>query len=479
MEKKINRRSLLAVVGLMLLTGAMMGIAARSDRAGKQASNSGNDVIRVQEGTIAINAHLVQDKVLRGSEGKVTLALTLSASEAGGSQREAKQAVDLVVVLDRSGSMNGRKIQDARQAVLSLIETLSAEDRLGIVTYSNFAEPLSGLEPMTETHRSMLAGLVREIRPGGGTNLGGGLEAGLALFAAHPMDARHRKLVLISDGLANHGVTDPHALGRMAAAGLSKDWVVSTVGVGSDFNEHLMTTLADYGGGTYTYMEDGAAFAAVFLQEYHHTAATAATGMTVSVPLKHGLQLIDAGGYPIDARDGLARFNPGSLRFGQRRTVYLTFKVPTTVSGSVSIQGLQLGFQNRDGYVSTQLTNALTIACVENPEEVMASIHKESWAAQVVQEDFGRLKAAVADALREGDQEQAREHIASYRKEKATINRVVASPKVSVNLDEDVKALGAMVEDTFAGSRESVMSKQKKNAKTLQYESYQKRRDKN
>ncbi len=476
--KKINRSSLLAIVGLMLLTGVAMGIAAHFEKDGSALPAAGQQVVKLPDGSIAVEAHLVQDKVLLGSDGQATLALTLRASDAGGAERVARPAVDLVVVLDRSGSMNGRKIRDARQAVLALIDTLSPEDRLGIVTYSNFADPLSDLGPMTAARRRELATLVREIRPGGGTNLGGGLEAGLGLFAASPADDHHRKLVLISDGLANHGITDPHVLGRMAATGLSRDWVVSTVGVGNDFNEHLMTTLADYGGGTYTYMEDPATFAAVFQQEYRHAAATAASGLTVNVPLSHGLQLIDAGGYPIEARDGLARFNPGSLRFGQTRTLYLTFQVPTDAPGMAQIQGLQLGFQNRDGRETIGLADVFTIACVENPADVTASIHRDSWAAQVVQEDFGRLKAAVADAIREGDGEQARAHIEAYRKEKEAINQVVASPKVSANLSKDVEALGAMVQDTFTGRPEEVMSKQKKNAKVLQYESYRKRRDK-
>ena len=474
--KKINRSSLLAIVGLILLTGVAMGITAQFKKAGSPPANIGQQVVKLPEGTIAVKAHLIQDKVLLGSDGKATLALTLRASDAEGAEGVTRPAVDLVVVLDRSGSMNGRKIQDARQAVLALIGTLSPEDRLGLVTYSNFAESLSDLDPMTDIHRRELADRVQEIQPGGGTNLGGGLEAGLALFAKRPMDDHHRKLVLISDGLANHGVTDPHALGRMAAAGLAQDWVVSTVGVGNDFNEHLMTTLADYGGGTYTYMEDPAAFAAVFQQEYRHAAATAASGLTVSLPLTHGLQLIEAGGYPIATKDGLARFNPGSLRFGQTRTLYLTFKVPTGAPGALTIGNLALGFQSRDGRVATRLADAFTIACVENPADVMASINQEDWAAQVVQEDFGRLKAAVADALREGDEEQARAQIEAYRKEKEAINRVVASPEVSANLSQDVEALGAVVQETFAGRPEDVMSKQKKNAKTLQYEAYKERR---
>lgn len=476
--KKINRSALLAVFGLMLLTGVTMGITARFEGTRSRLPDEGPQVLTLPNGTIAVKTSLVQDKVLLGSDGKATLALTLSASEAKGAAHAAQPAVDLVVVLDRSGSMNGRKIQDARRAVLALIDTLSDGDRLGIVTYSNSAEALSGLVPMTDAHRRELADRVRAIEPGGGTNLGSGLEAGLALFARHPGGDHHRKLVLISDGLANQGLTDPRLLGRMAANGLSQDWVTSTVGVGNDFNEDLMTTLADYGGGTYTYMEDPAAFAAVFQQEYRHAAATAASGMSVSVPVHHGIQLIDAGGYPIENEGGVARFNPGGLRFGQTRTLYLTFQIPADTPGEVAIEGLQLGFRSRDGLISTRLPEAFTIACVANPADVMASIHGDSWADQVVQEDFGRLKAAVAQALREGDGKQALARIEAYRKEKEAINDVVASPRVAANLHTDVDALGAMVQDTFAGRPEEVVTKQKKNAKVLQYESYRKRRDK-
>ncbi len=470
--KKINRRTLLLVVGLILVTGVAMGIT------GHEPSGATNEMVGNANDTIAVNAHLVQDKVLLDSDGLATLALTLRAPENDLSGNAASPGVDLVVVLDRSGSMNGRKIDDARRAVQGLIEALSPKDRLGIVTYSNAPQALSELLPMADHRRRELTALVAGIHPGGGTNLGGGLEAGLALFAARPMTDHHRKLLLISDGLANHGVTDPHALGRMAAAGLSRDWVVSTVGVGNDFNEHLMTTLADYGGGTYTYMEDPAAFAAVFQQEYRHAAATAASGMAVSVPLSDGIQLIDAGGYPIETRDGRASFSPGGLRFGQTRTLYLTFKIPTKAPGDVVIKDLQLAFRSGEGRVSTTLAETFTVACVENPDDVMASIRKDSWAAKVIQEDFGRLKAAVADALREGDEQQALQHIETYRQEKAVVNQVVASPQVSENLQKDVEALGGVVRDTFAGRPEAVMSKQKKNAKTLQYESYRDRRDK-
>ena len=120
------------------------------------------------------------------SDGIVTLALTLPAPENDLSDNAATPGVDLVVVLDRSGSMNGRKITDARRAVQRLMEALSPKDRLGLVTYGNAPQTLTGLLPMTESNRRELAAVISGIQPGGGTNLGGGLEAGLELFAAPP-----------------------------------------------------------------------------------------------------------------------------------------------------------------------------------------------------------------------------------------------------------------------------------------------------
>ena len=476
--KNNNRRTLVVVVSLILLTGVAMVIAGHKEFRVVGLTTVTGDLSGGTQGDLTVDAHLVQEKVLRGSDGIVTLALTLTAPETNYRDAGARHAVDLVVVLDRSGSMNGRKITDARRAVQRLMDTLSPQDRLALVAYDNTAAALSGLFPMTESNRRELAAVISGIQPGGGTNLGGGLKAGLDMLSATAPGDHHRKLILISDGLANQGITDPHALGRMAAKGLAQDWVVSTVGVGNDFNEHLMTTLADHGAGNYYYLENPAAFAAVFEREYRHAAAAAASGVTISIPVHDGVRLIDAGGYPIENKNGRATFNPGNLRFGQTRTLYLSFKVPTETAHEIALTGLQVRYRSDEGQVTTTLPETYTVACVENAEDVMASIRKDAWEEKVLQEDYGRLKEAVADAIRNGDEERAMQRIQSYRQEKAAVNKVLASPRVTENLAKDVDALGTYVQETFAGKPEAVVLKQKKNAKALQYEAYQKRRDK-
>lgn len=157
----------------------------------------------------------------------------------------------------------------------------------------------------------------------------------------------------------------------------------------------------------------------------------------------------------------------------------LSSRVPTDAPGDIPIGNLRVAFRSGKDHLATTLAESFSIACVENPDEVMASIREDRWTAQVLQEDFGRLKTAVAQALRAGDAQEALGHIEACRRHKAAINQVVASPQVSESLAKDIQALEEVVRDTFAGGPEAVMSKQKKNAKVLQYESYRERRNKN
>jgi Ca-activated chloride channel family protein len=96
----------------------------------------------------------------------------------------AIQPVDLVVVLDRSGSMGGQKIADARNAVVQLINYMGRDDRMALVTYSNGVEMLSPLVSLGGGQREHLSALVRQVAVGGGTNLGGGLQMGINTLSA-------------------------------------------------------------------------------------------------------------------------------------------------------------------------------------------------------------------------------------------------------------------------------------------------------
>ncbi len=240
----------------------------------------------------------------------------------------------------------------------------------------------------------------------------------------------------------------------------------------------LMTTIADHGAGSYHFLENPQAFAHVFEDELSASRRVAATDVKIRIPLGAGVRLISAGGYPIHHESEAAVIAPGNLLSGQQRTLYLTFQVPTATEREILLGQVQAD-SIMDGKPQTSaLAQPLTVACVPDPAAVMASIKKETWADQVVQEEFSQLKESVAADIRDGEKERAQQRIEAYKTKQAAINAVVGSSKVTQNLDTDVQALRESVDDTFAGPPAAVAAKKKQAAKSLQYDSYQKRRDK-
>jgi Ca-activated chloride channel family protein len=462
---------------LIAATGAALAYSSKSGGVFSSNRNSGPAHQRVAaNGILSISGQLTQDKVLQGSDGTIGLNLTLQAAETAGSTGDEARNVDMVIVLDRSGSMKGRKINDARQAVMNLLSNLTPKDRFGLVTYSDGVQIASGLQPVTPNNRQRMKTAVNGVRVGGGTNLGAGLQAGINLLGSAGRSINAAKVILISDGLANKGITDVPALGGIAAVAVEREFGVSTVGVGAEFNEYLMTAIADQGTGSYYYLENPAAFADVFQKEFHDTRVSIVDSLNIQIPLDDGIELVEAAGYPISRQMGQAVFYPGSMHAGQTRKLYLTLRVPTNRNRRFELGNLKMVYRHDSQVHEIMLEDSLTIACVQDQRKVYSSIDETRWSDKVINDDFNRLKQEVAADIKSGKKQKAMRRIETYMYEQQAVNAVVGSARVAQNLDKDVKELEAYVEDTFQGAPEAVRQKQKTNAKALQYDGYRGRR---
>jgi Ca-activated chloride channel family protein len=433
-------------------------------------------VAGVKAGVVTLSGHLTQNKILCGGNGNVALSLTMTADEILDSDKKGAPHVDLVIVLDRSGSMQGRKIQDAKRAVLSLLSNLSRGDRFALVSYSNGVRRHSNLLKATATNRMLLRSAINEISAGGGTNLGGGLQEGINVLLAARRNGNLGKIILVSDGLANQGITNPTALGNMASIAVQREFAISTAGVGNDFNEHLMTTIANRGTGNYYYLENPNTFAAVFQKEFQNTRTSVATSTEVRIPLTGGISLVDAAGYPVEVKNNQAIFYPGDLLSGQTRKLFLTLSVPTNEEGNFEIKGISARYLHRGHPYTVKLSKPFRIACVKDQNEVFASIDKSEWEEKVLREDYNRLREEVATDIKKGNKKEAMDRINKYHDEQQSVNSVVGSSQVADNLDKDLESLRGVVKQTFQGEPAEVEHKQKKNAKVLQYEGYSGRR---
>jgi Ca-activated chloride channel family protein len=477
--KKYRIKSFMLIVMLIAITsGAMAYTSGKGKRLFSKWTSAVPQPVPASSDIVHISGHLIQNKILYGSDGIVNLSLILQAADDIANPTQTDRNVDMVIVLDRSGSMKGNKINDARQSILKLLAKLSDQDRIALITYSEGIQSDSGLLPASRANQQYLMSFISAIQAGGGTDLGSGLQLGINTLLSRNRNGNNGKLILISDGLANRGITSSHELGNMAEVAIEEDFSVSTVGVGLDFNEHLMTTIADKGSGTYYFLENPAAFAEVFEKEFYYSKATIADSLAVKIPLTDGMTLVDAAGYPIQFQNGHAIFHPGNMRAGQTRKLFLTFQLPTHAKRKFEINPIKVSYFHNGRKHETTLADSFKIACIANRKEVVSSIDKKTWTEKVLQEDYNRLKQEIADDLKAGKKNNALDRIEHYYQEKETLNADVGSAAVAENLDKDLNELRSVVEETFQGAPAAVSRKQKSNSKSLQYESYGGRRHK-
>ncbi|GIU99445.1 MAG: hypothetical protein KatS3mg014_1061 [Actinomycetota bacterium] len=261
-----------------------------------------------------------------GSEHDVWCMLELAAPEAP-VDRE-RRPLALALVIDRSGSMAGRKLAVTRASARFLAERLAPADRLAVVTYDDEIElrvPLAAVG----TDRRGLCEAIERIHPGGSTNLSGGYLKGVEVLGAAPPDAL-RRVLLLSDGLANVGITAPDALRDFAARAREATGITtSTIGLGADFDEDLMTAMADAGGGNAHFAESPDDAPGIFGREFTDLVSVVAQNLSVEIRPEPPVASLDVlNDFPIVPVEGGVQAQLGDAYGGERRRVVFGLHVP-------------------------------------------------------------------------------------------------------------------------------------------------------
>ncbi|HSA60210.1 MAG TPA: VWA domain-containing protein [bacterium] len=480
-------QALVAVLLAGLIVYGAVGRASSHRAAPAGPADTGWKTQGAAGGHVKVRSNLSQTKVVQGSDGLVYLEVDLEAPEASDLSR-ARRPTDFVIVLDRSGSMaDYRKMEFAQKAIGSLINQLKTGDRFALVDFDSVVETPIPLTEVSESAKDRFRGEVLRITPRDGTNLGGGLIAGIdAIQSAgrrtgHPEGtaSRAQRMILLSDGLANEGITDTAELGRIAARAVSGEFALSTIGVGLDFNEDLMASIADHGTGNYTFLEDLSSLDKVLAQEFYGASRIYASQIKVKLDLSSGIEAVEASGYPIEKEAGVAVIRPGHLYAGQKKTLFVTLKLPTDALYTKPLGSATVSYAVKEqGYTVPLFGSDLKVACLpqEKREEATASIvpgvYKEAW----TKNNYGRLLKDNADKVRSGDREGALGTISAHRAKLEEAYAAAPVPEMKAQLD-DLKKMEDEVRDAFNGPDASVKSKRL--SKGYQYQGIQQQRQSN
>lgn len=196
-----------------------------------------------------------------------------------------QKPLNISLVIDRSGSMAGVKLANAKKAAKYLIDQLNEDDYVSIIIYDNRVDVLQ-----TSTHpinKRLIKSKIDEITDRGNTNLMGGAEAGYQQVQKKYDEQYINRVLLLSDGLANEGITDMQSIKRIVKNYSNRNGItISTFGLGADYNEDLMTTMAEAGMGNYYFINYAEDIAGIFIKELNGLKEVVAKNveLTISIP---------------------------------------------------------------------------------------------------------------------------------------------------------------------------------------------------
>ncbi|AWV23395.1 Hypothetical protein HVPorG_04893 [Roseomonas mucosa] len=283
--------------------------------------------------------------------GSVRYLVAELAAEGATTPRTEVPALNLALAIDVSGSMAGDKIDAARRAARAVAEALTERDRLSIVAFDSTAELLLDARPMDRAGRAAAITAIAGLAERGGTNLfDGWLLAAerVAVAMATAPQASHRVL-LLSDGQANEGVTEREEIARHAGALLERGVVTSALGIGNGYDEELLGAIAEAGGGNLHDAEHAPEIGEVVLGELQAGRAALVERVTLRVTVPANLRGEVVGAWAHAALPGVIEVMVGSLMPEQTKRVVFRLHCPSGAPGTAILLGVSAGGASPDG----------------------------------------------------------------------------------------------------------------------------------
>jgi len=380
-----------------LAVGAAIGTVIAALLMSPRGASPLNTPTAADDG-MGVSARLVTGRILASAQEQ-NLAVTITAPMPAVDAPAGRPPLSLAIVIDRSGSMHGPAIENAKAAALSVLRQLDSRDAFAVVTYSSSSETVLPMQRATDTNKAAARAAIETIDDDGGTCISCGLETGATEVARSPVEGGLRRILLISDGQANEGLYDRDELAQLAANKAARGVSISTVGVGLDFDEHTMRRLAEVGRGNYYFVEDTVALSAMFSRELGNLSQTVASDVRLVATAGPGVRIEEAYGYPMSRsvdRDGAcvhqhlgieeAYGHPMScsggsvvvpvadLRAGETRKVVFRVTVAAAHEGSLVISQVDVGWHRVSDGAQRAAHTIAVVDVVDDPAAVAASV---------------------------------------------------------------------------------------------------------
>jgi Ca-activated chloride channel homolog len=303
-------------------------------------------------------------KLIAGREQTVDVLLRITPPELD-TVTLRRPKLNLSLVLDRSGSMAGAKMERAREATVYCVEELLPTDRLSVVVFDEHIDTLISSQPVT--NKAMMKDLIARVEARGSTALHEAWVRGGMEVSEHLLEGINR-VILITDGLANVGVTSTDEIVSQALGLFQRGVSTSTIGIGEDFNEDLLLPMAQSAGGNAWHVAEPGDMQRIFQVELEGLVAQYAHAVSLGLIPADGVRIVDLLNDFELTETG--RYRLPNLQAGSPLEIVVQLKVPPQEIGSqLRLLDLRLGFTRQDAKSAEVLKQAHTVEFA-NDEEV-------------------------------------------------------------------------------------------------------------
>lgn len=315
--------------------------------------------------------------------------------------------MDVALVIDTSGSMAGAKIENARNAASTLVRSLKDGDIVALDSFSDNAKTLVPPTRLDASSRERILHAIAGLVPSGSTNMFDGLTMGEAQVAQAPASHSVRRVVMISDGIANVGPSSPETLGAIAQRGLRFQAQVTSLGVGNDYDERTLDALAVGSSGRLYHLSEPREMANILKGELALLDQTLASNAFVEIVPAPGVQLGGADGVRTEIGEGGSlRIPLGALHSGQHREALVRVRLvdPDAFMGSSHpIASVRLRFRDTTDGGLERVQEVVARTQLTNDESLVASTTSSRTKAIVAIQETAKAQVQAAQRINDGD----------------------------------------------------------------------------
>ena len=419
-----------------------------------------------------LTVKLVPDRelVLKGPPQEIVVKIDLSAIVEP--KKTRRTPLNLAVVLDKSGSMTGAKIEKTKQAAMQLVDRLAPDDIFSLVIFSDHPQVLVPAQKVLD--KQAIKGRIESIQADGSTALYAGVNLGADQVREYLSSRRINRVILLSDGLANIGPSTPRDLRRLGSDLAERGISVTTIGVGDDYNEDLMAGLAEASDANYYYVKDTEKLPEIFAKELGGLLTVAARDVRIEIVCPDGVRPLGFIGRSEKFTSQKATVNLSQFTAGQNRYLMLRCLVD---GNQPEVARVNVNYTDEFNGGRVQATDdVVKIRFTENQEAVDKSVN----AMIVAQKELLLTAVAKDEAMAQADGGNYSEAAKILSAQNAQLNAAYASapPMVQVQIREETNNLKYFSDRMGGGGFGGGGGYDSSTRKTMQEQSYNSRNSK-